>query len=162
MEPIVITLVAWTLIFVGLVWTVLPGLPGVAFVFGGILVYVQYFGVATVGMTTLILMGVATALSFVLDLIASLYGAKWFGASRPGIIGSAVGGLIGLFFLNIPGLFFGTFVGAVAGEYFLSKKSLREGLLSGVGGVLGFLVGSIFKFIIAFVMMIVFAFRIWF
>lgn len=154
--------IVWILILVGLVGTIVPMLPGTGLVFGGILLYALYFGVDNVGLTTLVLFGVATALSFVIDLLASLYGAARFGASRSGIAGAAIGGILGLLVLNLPGLLLGVFVGAVFGEYFLAKKKGEEALRSGVGSVLGFLGGTILKFILALIMIIVFVVKIWF
>lgn len=162
MESVVVTVLVWVLIFVGLAGTILPVLPGVALVFGGILLYALYFGVATIGLTTLILLGVATALSFVLDLMASLYGAKRFGATRAGMIGSILGGVGGLLFLNIPGLLLGTFVGAVIGESFVAKQPLSRGVWAGVGSILGFLASSLTKFVLALVLIGVFVVKIWF
>lgn len=161
MESIVIVTIVWLLIFVGLVGTILPGLPGVGLVFGGILLYALYFGVATVGMTTLILLGVVTVFSFIIDLLASLYGAKRFGASRSGIIGAFLGGVAGLIFLSLPGLFLGVFAGAVVGEYFLAKKSSEEALKAGLGSVLGFLGGTVLKLVLALIMVGVFVAKLW-
>lgn len=162
MDPVFVTLIVWVLIVVGLIGTVVPILPGTGLVFGGILLYALYFGIETVGLTTLVLFGVATVLSFVLDLLASLYGAKRFGASRSGVIGSAVGGIGGFLILNLPGLIFGVFVGAVIGEYFLAKKNIDEALKAGAGSILGFFGGVVLKLILALVMTIVFMFKIWF
>lgn len=159
---IAVVIAVWLLIFVGLLGTIIPILPGVVLVFGGILLYALYFGVETVGMTTLILLGVATALSFVIDLLASLYGAARFGATRFGILGSTVGGLLGLVFLSLPGLFLGVFLGAVAGEYFWGKKKPEEALRAGIGSILGFLGGTVLKFFLAIVMVITFIIKVWF
>jgi uncharacterized protein len=145
-----------------LVGTIVPGLPGVGLVFGGILLHAIFFGIESVGMTTLFLLGAVTLFSLIIDVLASLYGAKRSGATRSGIIGSVVGGLAGLVILNLPGLFFGTFIGAVAGEYFLAEKSLNDALKAGTGSILGFLAGSVIKFIIALIMVIVFAAKVWF
>lgn len=162
MEPLLITTLVWILILVGLIGTVVPVLPGTGLVFGGILLYALYFGVDTVGMTTLILFGVATTLSFVIDLLASLYGASRFGASRPGVIGAAVGGTIGLVCLSFPGLLLGVFLGAILGEYFLAKKGMTEAFRAGVGSLLGFLGGTILKLVLSLVMVGVFIARVWF
>ena len=100
MDPLFVTIIVWILIVAGLIGTVVPILPGTGLVFGGILLYALYFGIETVGLTTLVLFGVVTVLSFVLDLLASLYGASRFGASRSGVIGSAVGGIGGFLVLS--------------------------------------------------------------
>lgn len=162
MESIVVTVATWVLIFVGLVGTILPGLPGVGFVFAGIALYALYFGVDTLGMTTLILLGVATLFSFIVDLLASLYGAKRFGASRSGLIGSTIGGFLGLLFLSLPGLFLGLFIGAVVGEFFLAQKNLNDSLKAGVGSILGFFAGSVIKLILSLIMVVVFVVKVWF
>lgn len=162
MESTAIITLVWILIFVGLIGTILPGLPGTGLVFGGILLYAVYFGIGTVGMTTLILLGAVTLFSFVIDLLASLYGAKRFGASRLGVISSAIGGLAGLVFLSLPGLFLGVFLGAIVGEFFLAKKNLNDSLKAGVGSILGFLAGSLVKLLLSLVMIIVFVVKIWF
>lgn len=159
---IAIVSVVWLLIFVGILGTIIPVLPGVGLVFAGIGLYAMYFGVETVGMTTLILLGVMTGLSFVIDLLASLYGAARFGATRSGILGSTLGGLLGLVFLSLPGLFFGVFLGAVIGEYFWGKKKPEEALRAGIGSILGFLGGTVIKFFLAIVMVITFIVKIWF
>lgn len=162
MDPLFVTIIVWILIVAGLIGTVVPILPGTGLVFGGILLYALYFGIETVGLTTLVLFGVVTVLSFVLDLLASLYGASRFGASRSGVIGSAVGGIGGFLVLNLPGLIFGVFAGAVIGEYFLAKKNIDEALKAGAGSVLGFFGGVVLKLILALIMTIVFMFKIWF
>lgn len=161
MESIIITTIVWLLILFGIIGTIVPVLPGTGLVFGGILLYALYFGVETVGMTTLILLGVVAALSFVLDLLASLYGASRLGASKSGLWGSAVGGLLGLLFLSLPGLLLGVFVGAIFGEYFLAKKTGEAALKSGIGSVLGFLGGTVLKLILSLAMTVVFAAKIW-
>jgi len=162
MESIIVILISWVLILVGLVGTILPGLPGTGLVFGGIVLYALYFGVGTVGMATLILLGAVTLFSFVIDILASMYGAKRFGATRSGVIGSAIAGLVGLIFLSLPGLFLGVFFGAVVGEFFLEKKDMHQSLQVGIGSILGFLAGSVIKFILAFAMVIVFIGKVWF
>ena len=162
MESMAILVIVWVLIFVGLAGTILPGLPGTGLVFGGILLYALYFGVETIGMTTLILLGAVTLFSLAIDLLASLYGASRFGATRPGIIGSAIGGIVGLFLLSLPGLFIGVFVGAVVGEYLWAKKPFAQALKAGVGSALGFLAGSVIKCFLSLVMVIVFIIKIWF
>lgn len=158
---IAIVVLVWVLIFLGLAGTILPGLPGTGLVFGGILLYALYFGVETVGMTTLILFGIVTLLSFAFDLLGSMYGAKRFGASRYGITGSILGGLLGLLVLSLPGLFLGVFAGAVAGEFFWGKKAIEEALKAGAGSMLGFFAGAVLKLCLSVIMVLVFIAKIW-
>lgn len=162
MEPWIIVTLTWLLIVAGLVGTILPGIPGVILVFGGILLYALFFGVHTVGLTTLVLLGVATICSLSFDALSSMYGAARFGGSRAGILGSALGGILGLVILNLPGLFLGVFMGAVLAERFFDGRDWRGALRVGLGSVIGFLAGSIVSLILGLMMVAVFVWKIWF
>src|ERR671921_541437 len=118
---LVLTLV---LMFVGLLGSVLPGLPGVTLIFLSALVYAIITDFQTVGAVVLVVLFVSAALAFVTDFVATSYGARRFGASNWGTVGGAIGGiagaLIGLLFLGIGSLFgliLGTIVGVFIGEY---------------------------------------------
>src|SRR5918992_1650870 len=126
MDSIEGPLLALTLVlmFVGLLGSVLPGLPGVTLIFLSALVYAIITDFQTVGAVILVLLFVFAALAFVTDFVATSYGARRFGASNWGTVGGAIGGiagaLIGLLFLGIGSLFgliLGTIVGVFIGEY---------------------------------------------
>jgi len=112
------------LMFVGLLGSVLPGLPGVTLIFLSALVYAIITDFQTVGAVILVVLFVFAALAFVTDFVATSYGARRFGASNWGTVGGAIGGiagaLIGLLFLGIGSLFgliLGTIAGVFIGEY---------------------------------------------
>src|SRR5918997_2178182 len=133
MDSIEGPLLALTLVlmFVGLLGSVLPGLPGVTLIFLSALVYAIITDFRTVGAAVLVVLFVFAAIAFVADFVATSYGARRFGASNWGTAGGAVGGivgaLIGLLFLGI-GSLFGLILGSVAGV-FLGEylKRRREG-----------------------------------
>lgn len=160
MTTAIILLVA-ALILVGLVGVVLPVLPGVGLIYAGILLYALYFGINTVGKMTLLLLGVITALTFILDYAAAAYGAKKMGASRYGSLGAAIGGLAGFLLFNFPGLIVGIFSGAVAGEMLVAHRDWQASLRSGTGSLVGFLAGTLIKLLVAFSMVITFLIRLW-
>jgi uncharacterized protein len=112
------------LMFVGLLGSVLPGLPGVTLIFLSALVYAIITDFRTVGAAILLVLFIFAAIAFVADFVATSYGARRFGASNWGTVGGAVGGiagaLIGLLFLGIGSLFgliLGTIAGVFLGEY---------------------------------------------
>src|SRR5918997_3763099 len=121
-EPLLwITLVV---MLVGLLGSVLPGLPGVTLIFLSALVYAFLTDFRTVGVAILMVLFIFAAIAFVADFVAPSYGARRFGASNWGTVGGAVGGitgaLIGLLFLGIGSLFgliLGTIAGVFIGEY---------------------------------------------
>jgi uncharacterized protein YqgC (DUF456 family) len=144
------------LIIVGIVGTVLPVLPGVPIVFGGMLLAAWADHFAHVGTATLIVLGVLTALALAVDLVAGMLGAKRVGASRYAVIGATLGTLVGVF-LGLAGLLLGPFVGALAGEL-IAGGSLRKATGVGVGAWLGFLLGAVAKLGLCFAMLGIFAF----
>jgi uncharacterized protein YqgC (DUF456 family) len=124
-------LLALTLVmmFVGLLGSVLPGLPGVTLIFLSALVYAIITDFQTVGAAILVVLFVFAALAFVTDFVATSYGARRFGASNWGTVGGALGGIVGalagLIFAGIGSLFgliAGTIAGVFAGEYLRRQR----------------------------------------
>ena len=155
MDPLVFQVVAVILVIVGLAGTVLPVLPGVAFIFLGLLLAAWADGFQRVGAMTLAILGILTALSVAVDFLASALGAKKLGASPRAVAGATLGALVGIFF-GLPGLVLGPFVGAVAGELSANRPLLHAGK-AGLGTWLGLLLGSVAKLTLAFLMVGVFA-----
>jgi len=116
------TLLVATLIamFVGLVGSVLPALPGVTLIFISALVYAFFTGFEVVGGLVLGLLALFAVLALVADFVGTSYGARRFGASNWGTAGGAIGGilgaLVGLLFLGI-GSLFGLILGSVGGVF---------------------------------------------
>lgn len=144
------------LIVVGLVGTILPILPGVPLVFGGMLLAAWADGFAHVGTRTLVVLGLLTVFTIIVDFVAGILGAKKVGASRYAVIGAVLGTVIGIFF-GLPGLLLGPLFGALVGEL-VAGGTLRKATSVGVGAWLGFLVGAVLKLAICFAMLGIFAF----
>jgi len=118
----------FVLMFVGLLGSVLPGLPGVTLIFLSALVYALLTDFRTVGAAILVILFVFAAIAFVADFVATSYGARRFGASNWGTVGGAIGGiagaLIGLLLLGI-GFLFGLILGTIAGVFLVNTSSAR-------------------------------------
>ncbi len=142
------------LILVGLAGTVLPALPGTAFVLGGILLGAWIDDFTRVGWGVLALVIALAVLAWVLDYVAGLMGAKKAGASRQALIGAAIGTVVGLF-MGLVGVFFMPLVGAAVGEY-IARRDQQRALKVGVATWLGIMAGLVSKVVIAFVMIGVF------
>jgi uncharacterized protein YqgC (DUF456 family) len=149
-------IVAVLLVLVGLAGSVLPALPGVTLVFAGLLVGAWADDFTRVGWLTLSLLGVLTALSFVIDFAATALGAKRVGATKLAVVGAAIGTFGGIF-LGIPGLILGPFVGAVAGEM-LSHGEWRRASEAGVATWMGLVFGTLAKLALVFAMIGIFVF----
>jgi uncharacterized protein YqgC (DUF456 family) len=154
LDPTVLWMISIALIVLGLVGTVLPGLPGVVAIFGGMLLAAWIDGFERIGIVTLVVLGVLTAIAFVIDIFASLLGARRVGASKLALVGAFIGAIAGLFF-GFFGLLIGPFVGAFIGEY-ITRQQLDHATRVGLGTWLGLLIGVIAKLALAFTMVGVF------
>ena len=119
-------LAAILMIIAGIAGTILPALPGPPLVFGGLLLAAWIDGFQKVGVATMVVLGVVTVVAAVIDLIAGVYGAKRVGASRAALVGASLGTVLGFFF-GVPGLVFGPFAGALAGELLARGSASRAG-----------------------------------
>ncbi len=128
-----------------------PALPGLAVIWLIILGYGYFENWQSYGLAFVLLSGFLAGLGMLLDQVATVLGAKKFGAGYPGMVGAFVGALLGLLLLALPGLVLGTFVGALLGELFWGKN-LKASSYAGLGAVLGFIGGTMGKFILGLIM----------
>ena len=149
-------LLAALLVVGGLAGSVLPALPGVPLVFAGLVVGAWADDFQRVSWLTLTLLGILTVASFAIDLAATALGAKRVGATKLAVIGAMLGTLGGAL-LGIPGLIFGPFVGAVAGEM-LSHGRMQQATRAGFATWMGLIFGTLAKLALVFTMLGVFAF----
>ena len=138
------------LVIAGVIFTVLPPLPGVLLVFGGLFLAAWSEGFEHVGTVTLVLMAIIAGLSYVVDAVASALGAKKTGASPQAIWGAALGALFGIF-MGLPGILLGPFVGAMAVQYLQDRDMVQAGKV-GVGAWIGMAVGAALKLALVFLM----------
>lgn len=149
------TIVLWTLaiglITVGIVGIVLPALPGHVLIFAGLVLGAWADHFQRVGAGMLIVIGLIGAASYAVDFVATALGARHLGASKRAMIGAGLGTLLG-FFLGLPGIIVGPFIGAVLGELTVHRDWRRVGK-AGVAAWIGFAIGTVVKVGIAFVML---------
>src|SRR5882757_1301119 len=139
----------------GLIGSILPVLPGTPLVLIAAIGHRLYFGEASISNLVFRLLLGNTKVSLVFDFLASMLGAKKFGATWRGVTGAVIGGIIGLLF-SLPGIILGPFLGAMVFEM-LGDKEFKKAAHAGVGATLGLLLGIVGKFSIGVVMIILFA-----
>ncbi|HET7033822.1 MAG TPA: DUF456 family protein [Casimicrobiaceae bacterium] len=147
-------LVAIVLIAIGIVGTVVPAVPGVALMFAGMLLGAWIDDFARVRVWVLVVLGVLTALAWIVDFAAAALGAKRVGASGRAIFGAAMGTIVGIF-TGLWGLLFMPLVGAAIGEY-TAQRDLRRAGKVGVATWIGLLLGTAVKIAIVFAMVGIF------
>jgi uncharacterized protein YqgC (DUF456 family) len=141
---------AAALIVGGLAGAILPILPGVPMIFGGIWPAAAVDGYRHLGWGWLVAIGIVAALGIAVDFISGSLGAKKIGASPRALWGAGIGTTIGMFF-GLPGLLIGPFAGAVIGELWSGKSILRSAHV-GVSTWFGMLLGIVAKVVLSFLM----------
>ena len=155
MDPSVYLALAAILVVLGVLGTVLPVLPGILLVFGGLFLAAWAQDFSRVGAVGLSIIGILALLAFGADFVATLLGAKRVGASPRALIGAALGGFVGVFF-GLPGILLGPFLGAVIGEL-IARGGFSQAAKVGVGTWLGLLFAAVAKLVLAFLMIGTFA-----
>ena len=98
MTVVLLWVLAFVLILVGLIGTLLPVMPGALLVFLGMFAGAWADDFSRVGWAVLGVLAILTVLFYVLDFLAGAYGARRLGASRWGVVGAILGALVGMFF----------------------------------------------------------------
>jgi hypothetical protein len=153
-SDIILWVLAIILVGGGLVGIIFPALPGAPMLYAGLFAAAWAEDFRHVGAKTLIVLGIMTILTYVLDFLAGAFGAKRFGASRRAVIGATLGAIVGIFF-GIPGILLGPFIGAVLGEL-SNRPDLKAAGLAGIGATLGLALGVAAKLALAFAMLAIF------
>ncbi len=164
-QHVLLYLLAGLLIVVGILGVILPALPGLPLVFGGMLLAAWVDGFERIGVWTLVILGVLTVLSLLIDIVATAMGAKRVGASKAAIVGAMLGTIAGLFF-GIIGIFIAPFIGAVLGELLhrrkLERSDVSHAAKIGLGTWFGIMLGVISKLALGFAMLGLFFFAWYF
>lgn len=158
-----LALLAYLLMFLGLIGSVLPLVPGPLLIWLGALLWAANDGFLAVGWPTLFLLGLLTILAWSSDLILTAVFSRRMGASWKAVLGAILGGFAGgiLFggWIPIVGTLVATVLGAVAGMVAMEvfdKRDLRLALRSTQGYVVGVLASSLLEAVLAVVMILVF------
>jgi len=148
------------LILAGLVGVFIPAVPDTFLVFLGILVYGIGEGFEKISLLFLLLMLGLALLSPLLDWLGIVLGAKKAKASWVSIVIGVIGGIVGLILFSLPGFLIFSFLGVVISEIIIAKKEIRQAFSAGLGSLVGFLISSILKVLIIFLMIGLFLARI--
>ncbi|MBW2434613.1 MAG: DUF456 domain-containing protein [Deltaproteobacteria bacterium] len=133
---VLLIIIGFILALAGMVGCILPILPGPLLSFCALMLLSWINNWQIFSQTFLLVMGVVTVLLMLLEYVAPALGAKRYGASKRGLWGSAIGMIIGIFFIPPWGMIVGAFIGALAGELAAGKSS-RNALRAGWGILIG-------------------------
>lgn len=157
-------ILAWILIglsfavaFVGLVY---PIIPSVVFLLIGYVLYGIFFSFAELTWLFWAIQILFVVLIFSADMLANAASVKRFGGTKPGLVGSTLGLLIGPFAIPVAGIIIGPFLGAFLAELIVSRKKPKAAFKAGVGSFVGLVTSSVVKAILFVIMIIIFIFFI--
>lgn len=152
------TLLLWvlavSLIITGLAGIVLPLLPGAPLLFLGLVAAAWAEDFAYVGYGTLAVLALLTLLIYAVDFLASILGARHFGASPRAMVGAGIGAIVGIF-LGLIGILIGPFIGAVIGELSARRELVAAGM-AGLGTTIGLVLGVAAKIALGLTMIGIF------
>ncbi|HCA06657.1 MULTISPECIES: DUF456 domain-containing protein [Chryseobacterium] len=154
MDTTLINILCLILLFLGILGTFLPVLPGLLLSICGLLIY--KFGTdADLPMIYIWAFGILTAASAVLNYVIPAKTNRKYGGTRWGSIGSIVGTIVGIF-IPIPlGFLIGMFAGVFIGELLHDSKDMNKALQSTKGAFIGFIYGTGFSLVVGVAMFLV-------
>ncbi len=147
------------LMLLGVLGSFLPVLPGpITSWFGFLLLY--FSDLIQFSKKLLIITLCIAVFIWILDYFIPALGAKKFGGSKYGMIGTTVGLIVGLIAPIPAGIFIGPFLGALIGEL-LNKSDSKTAFKAAFGSFLGFLTSTFIKFIVSMVYLGLFISILW-
>ena len=146
----VIFIIAFVLLILGLLGSIIPGLPGPPLSFIGILL-IHFFTGTQFSTSFLLSWAVIVILVFLLDYFMQVWGVKKFGGGRKATIGTFLGLFMGLLFPPV-GLLIGPFIGAFIGALLEVQDDTRA-LKVAIGSFIGFVTGTILKLVVSSVLL---------
>lgn len=145
MLDVILIILSVLCLITGLLGCVLPFLPGPPVAYVG-LVVLHFTDKVQYTPTQLIVWLLVVIVVQIMDYFTPMLGSKYSGGSKWGNWGCVIGTLVGLLFLPW-GVIIGPFLGAVIGEL-LGNKEFSQALKSGVGSLMGFMLGTLLKVIV--------------
>ena len=156
---IILFAISIIIMLAGMAGIIVPIIPSIPLIWLGSFIYAIFTHFEKITWVVLLIFALLTIFSIVLENIGNVYGAKRFGATKWGIIGSIVGTGVGFYTGGPVGLILGPVIGTIIFE-FIGGKGYKGAFKSGLGNFVGFLGGSILKFIVGLAMIIVFIWKI--
>lgn len=155
MPYFVLVIIFSILLLPGIIGAILPIVPSVPWMFIVALIFGIIDRFAHLHWWELLILGVLALTSIISDNFSGLVGARGTGASRWGLLGGFLGGLIGLFFFPPWGAIIGMIIGVVVLEI-LASHDHQKAARSASGVILGNLANIIINLILCFVFIALF------
>lgn len=143
MADIVIIILGFLLLISGIVFCVVPLIPGPMLSYAAMFTLYFLHGTKEPSLALMIVTGLFSGIVITLDMIMPGVGAKKFDCSKSGVWGSVIGSIAGAFFIPW-GLIIGPFAGAFIGEL-LAGKRVVPSARGAIGAFIGYATGIALK-----------------
>ncbi|MEO9870177.1 DUF456 domain-containing protein [Ekhidna sp.] len=158
MEVILVILTV-LLIAGGIVFSILPPLPGPILTYGALVCADAISGDTEFSTTSFVIWGVIGLIIIVADYLLPIAATKKFGGTKAGVIGGMIGMVAGVL-LPIPfGIILGPLLGAIIGDLYGGNR-IRSAFKSGFGSFLGFLLATTIKLTYSIVLGVIIAWKV--
>jgi len=156
---LLLIIISAVLIVLGIIGSFMPILPGPLTSWFGLFI-LNLISSVEIDSTLLIITFIIAVTIFILDSLIPIYGSKYFGATKYGIIGASIGLVIGII-TPIPfGILIGPILGALIGEL-LFNNDLKKSIKSSIGVLIGFVASSFIKFVTSIVYLMIYIIQLW-
>lgn len=156
---IVLFSISLIIMLVGMAGIIVPIIPSIPLIWLGAFIYAIFTHFEKVTWLILVIFALLTIFSIVLENLGNVYGAKKFGATKWGIIGSIAGTGVGFYIGGPIGLILGPIAGTIIFEL-IGGKDYKRALKSGLGNFVGFLGGSVIKIVFGLTMIGIFIWKV--
>lgn len=133
------TILALVAAAIGIVGSIVPGLPGPPVSWVGLLLL--YIGKCGISMPMLIIWLVVTVVVTILDYVVPMWTTRFTGGHKAASTGAIVGLFAGLILPPV-GMIFGSLLGAFIGELMVTDKGVWGAFKAGIGAFVGFIFGT--------------------
>ena len=147
------------LIILGMAGSFMPILPGPLTSWFGLFIF-NLIPTAEIESTILVITFIIAIIIFILDNLIPIYGSKYFGATKYGIIGASTGLVIGILSPIPFGILIGPILGALIGEL-IFNNDLKKSIKSSIGVLIGFLASSLIKFVTCIAYLMIYLIQFW-
>lgn len=154
MPEVAVLIIGLLLNGLGILGCIIPALPGPLLSWLSLFLFFL-LPEHEISITTLTITGILMAIVTALDYVVPVLGARKFGSSREGVIGGTIGIVVGLFFFPPIGIILGPLVGTIVGDL-IAGGTFAKALNSGVGSLIGFVIGTSIKLIYSIAVLVVF------
>ena len=156
---LLLIIISAVLIISGIIGSFMPILPGPLTSWFGLFI-LNLISSIEIDSTLLIITFIIAITIFILDSLIPIYGSKYFGATKYGIIGASTGLVIGIISPIPFGILIGPILGALIGEL-LFNNDLKKSIKSSIGVLIGFVASSFIKFVTSIVYLMIYIIQLW-